>query len=123
LHWRDRGLFETTELSSHVFFDLLMPIHGNVMTDSLHTGPGERFWLRRIDDAFNRNLNVYCVYLIPTDNSPRKIVKATSKLSFNSLLITSDSDLSRSPWGDEDKFEARRVLISQTPLNVEVEKI
>jgi hypothetical protein len=121
LHWRDRGLYETIDLSSHVFFDLLLPIHGKIMTDFIHTNSGERFWLRRINETFNKNLHIYCIYFLQTTDSSRKIVKVKDDLSFKSLLISPDNKLSNNPWGYDNKFEARRILITQEPLDVKIE--
>jgi hypothetical protein len=124
LHWRDSNSFEYRNLSAHVFFDLLLPIHGKILTDHLHTSAGQRFWLRRIDEAFDRKLHVYCVYFLPTEHqSHKRIAKVNDKIAFNSLLIPYDSWLSHNPWGNQKKFEARRILISETTLNVPTEEI
>lgn len=112
LHWRDRNLFETRNLTSHVFFDLLLPINNVVMTDFKHTNPGERFWLRVVDEAFDRGLYVYTV-----DFNINRLVRINDKLDFSALLIPKDEKTSKNPWGDLSKFEARRVIISSNVLS------
>lgn len=117
LHWRDRGLFETRNLTSHVFFDLLFPIHNSVMCDFKHTEDGERFWLKMIDESFDRDLNIYSINFLQTNPLLKnKIVKLNNKLDFYHLLNANNS-----PWGDENKFMARRLLITQKSLTVKVD--
>ena len=116
LQWRDRGVFESRNLTSHVFFDLLLPIRSVVMTDIKHSDPGERFWLRIIDEAFDRNLLVYFINFLQTDaNNNHQVTLLKNKLDFSALLISSDNK--QTPWGDEDKFMARRIVITTKVLH------
>ena len=116
LHWRNRGVFESRNLTSHVFFDLMLPIHGCVMTDIMHTSPGEGFWLRMVDEAFDRELHVYHIDFLQSKARPRPEVRLLAdKMDFHSLLITDSA--TQSPWGDEHKFNARRIVISNRILN------
>lgn len=111
LHWRDRGLFEIRNLTSHIYFDLLLPINNIIMTDYIHTKPGENFWLKLTDDAFDRNMYVYTVNF-----SYNQLVHIKNKLEFNSLIIYDKENLLNNVWGDEKKFEARRIIISKNNL-------
>jgi hypothetical protein len=115
LHWRNRGVFESRNLTSQVFFDLLLPIHGCVMTDIVHTEPGEGFWLRMIDEAFDRGLYIYNIdFLQGKMRSTPEVKLLANKMEFHSLLIMNSA--AQSPWGGEHKFNARRIVISNRIL-------
>jgi hypothetical protein len=116
IQWRDRGVFESRNLTSHVFFDLLLPIHGAVMTDHRHTADGQRFWLRTIDEAFDRNLNVYMVNFFESTGGVKNHIELLSdKLALHNLLIRSPD----APWGDSKNYEARRIVISNKVIGNE----
>jgi hypothetical protein len=115
-HWKDRGVFENRNLTAHVYFDLLLPVNQVIMTDSEHTGPGEGFWLKAIDEAFDRGLNIYYINFMQTpQHSTRKIVKIKDKFEFTGLLVD-PINIHQRPWGYEMKFEGRRILISERIL-------
>lgn len=112
LHWRDRRIFESRNLSTHVFFDLLLPINGSIMTDYKQTEHGRNFWFKVIDESLNRKLNVLVVNFLQTDqNNKNQIIPIKNRMDFHSLLI-SDGE-GNSPWGRQQKFEARRIIISE----------
>lgn len=111
IHWRDRGIFETRNLTSHVYLDLLLPINNVIMSDFLHTNPAERFWLKLVDEAFDREFGVYSLNF-----NRQQLIHLTSKLDFNSLLISKDEKTSKNPWGNKVKFEAHRIIISKIHL-------
>jgi hypothetical protein len=116
LQWRDRGVFESRNLTSHVFFDLLLPLRSVVMTDIKHSDPEERFWLKIIDEAFDRNLLVYFINFLQTDvNNNHQVTLLKNKLDFRALLISSDNK--QTPWGEEDKYMARRIVITTKILH------
>lgn len=108
IHWRDRGIFETRNLTSHVYLDLLLPINNVIMSDFIHTNPAENFWLKLIDESFDRDLQIYTV-----DFNKNQLYHIKDKLDFNSFIISKNEKTSKSPWGDQVKFEARRIIISK----------
>lgn len=119
LHWKNRAqlLFGLSNLSSHVFFKYLLPINGIIMTDYLHTEFGEYFWVRRIGEAFDFNLNVYYLNLLPVSKTVNQELIQLKDVYDLMQLTNPDNNIDRSPWGDERKHEGRRILISQFPIS------
>jgi hypothetical protein len=114
LHWRDLRVGTYVDLSQWVFFDLLLPIESAVMTDIFHTRPGARFWMRRISEAFKLGLNVYYVDFLPGKNNKRTLRKLSNMMDLDSMLLGDEND---SPWGPEEKFKARRIIISRKNIS------
>lgn len=115
LHWKNRGQYMAglSNISSHVFFKYLLPINGTVMSDHLHTEFSESFWVRRIEEAFGLNLNVYYLNILPVSSTiNREIIRLDSIDDFLELT-NPDNRVNRSPWEVERKYEGRRILISQ----------
>lgn len=113
LHWRNRGqtMMGFANLTRHVFFDLLLPLRGAVLSDSLHTPSGEAFWVKIIEESFDRNLGVYYLNFLPVNTHVnREIIQLHDKNDFLDLTNPTNSVV-RAPWGGHEKFEARRFLI------------
>lgn len=100
--WRDTQVYETEGLAPHIFFSHLLPKYHTIVTDSMQTEDGQRFWDKRILEALIRGLNVYYVSLIP----PREIALITSDKEYQA--ITRKKEI----WGGENKHQARRLVIS-----------
>ena len=116
LHWRDRPIPGQIGLTSWVFFDLLLPIEGAIMTDIKHSSPGEAFWVRRIEEALEKNLYVYYLDLLPSDEATnRQLLRIKDSLHLYHLLIPNVDDKTQ-PWGDTTKFEGRRIIISNKQI-------
>jgi len=117
LLWKNRSqyLVGLTNITSRVFFEYLLPINGIIMTDTLHTEPGELFWLKRIEEALSKKLYVYYINLLPVDqNTNREIVRINDILD---ILYLSGDNVMKNPWGNEEKYEASRILISINELS------
>ena len=80
--------------TEHVFFDILLQKTGCLITDTQHTDDGERFWLLRVKDAFNRKLNVYYISFI----EPRKLEQIQNWQSFTQLISNDEI------WGWNHKY-------------------
>lgn len=103
--WRNDFYAESQGFAKYMFFDILLPKHGCILTSHLHTDPdGRRFWTNRINDAFNMSLNVYYISFI----QPRIIKRIHS---MNDLR-----NIKNQTWGYGKKYEARRILISNHEL-------
>lgn len=100
--WRDNQVFVTRNLSERIFFEHLLPKYHAIITDSMQTEDGQRFWDNRIIDALRIGLNVYYVSLIP----PREVTAITSDKEYQA--ITRKKEI----WGGENKHQARRLVIS-----------
>ena len=62
--WADQNDKSVRSLPKTVFFEYALPIVGIIATDSLQTPKGKDFWLRRLKDAFDKNLYVYYVNIV-----------------------------------------------------------
>ena len=104
--WRNLDIYLTRKFPTYIFFNMLLPKYGVVMTDSQQTRAGRTFWQARIGDAIHKNLYVYTF-----DQNTRELQR---------LHNTDDLD-NAAPyiWARDPKFRTRRVLISQTPLTLE----
>jgi hypothetical protein len=62
--WVDQFDKSVRSLPKAVFFDYALKNVGVIATDSLQTPKGKDFWLRRLKEAFDRNLFVYYVNIV-----------------------------------------------------------
>ena len=103
LHWKNRYqyLVGLSDIAYLVFFKYLLPNTGIVMTDNLHTEPGEIFWLKLIDKSIEKGYYVYNLNLLPVDkDNNRELIQISD---MNDVLHLGNN-------------EDRRVLISLKPL-------
>jgi hypothetical protein len=100
LVWRLGGGY-TKGLASHMFWTHLFPLHETIMSDSKQTKEGQRFWMDRVDEAFQKGLRVYRT----------NIRTGESKEETNAeSLFGSDT------YGDTDIFKLYRIVISKEKL-------
>lgn len=104
--WRDPTSLATKGLARHVFTDYLLQNYKTVITDSVQTPDGQRFWDERIAESLNEGMYVYYVNLLPT----REIVNIESVEQYKKIKN------SKEIWGDETKHQARRIIITTSPL-------
>lgn len=57
--WRNLSVPNTLGWPEKIFFEYLLPTYHVIITDSQQSFDGRKFWMNRIANAFNRNLNVY----------------------------------------------------------------
>lgn len=93
-------------IPKHIFFEYLLPRYKTIITDSQQTEDGQRFWGRRVANAFDKGLFVYYVNLLPN----REIVQIKTVQEFKMLAQNKEI------WGDEQKHQARRIVIASTPI-------
>lgn len=86
--------------AQYVFFDIILPKTGTIVTDYQHTGYGRRFWARQIAKALSIGKYVYYVNFQPD----RVIQQITN--------IHQLEDLSPSIYGDHQKYKQRRLIIT-----------
>ena len=94
-------------IAKRVFFEQLLPEYHLVATDGHQTESGARFWRNRVAEAQAKNLFVYFINQVST---PRKMVRIVSAKQFSDLVSTGEI------WGTSTKFEGRKLLISDSPL-------
>lgn len=101
--WRNYNYAESRAFPAYIFFRMLLPKYGVVMSDSQQTNDGRKFWQSRMLDALHKGLFVYTF-----DQNTRDL---------NRLHNTDDiDDAAPYLWKKDPKFRTRRVLISQTKL-------
>jgi hypothetical protein len=106
--WRNTKVFETEGLAKEIFFNSLLQHYKVMITDSMQTEDGQRFWDKRILEALRMGLNVYYISLIP----PREITKINNDREYQALAS------SKEIWGNDNKHQARRLVISSVPLSI-----
>lgn len=56
--WRRVGSIFTRDITKRMFFSVLLPKYGAIMSDRQQTDNGHNFWIDRLADAVARNLRV-----------------------------------------------------------------
>jgi hypothetical protein len=104
--WKDPTALITRGMATHIFGDHLLSTYKTVITDSMQTPDGQRFWDERIAEALSVGLYVYYVNLLPH----REIIAISNVAQYKQLKG------SKEIWGDESKHRARRIIITTSPL-------
>jgi hypothetical protein len=61
--WLDKSYAPARGLPKKIFFDQLVKKYDTILTDSIQTWNGRAFWMRRLQEAFQKGFNVYYVNL------------------------------------------------------------
>lgn len=101
--WSDRSIL-AYDLAKIVFWDHLFKKTHLVMSDSFQTEYGQHFWIRRVKEAFDKNLNVY----ILKDNDKRYLEKLDSIVDFNANQ--------HKIWGSNNSFQQHKLIITDKRL-------
>lgn len=90
--WIDKNIGVVKSLPTKYFFELVDE-YGTIVTDSEQTPDGKKFWIKRIKDAFTKNLNVYYFNFITSElvklNSPNDVSTYDAKYQIYSQHETS----------------------------------
>lgn len=101
VYFRFKGYFT---LAHYVFFEyFLKESKGCVVSDRQQTDRGESFWMRTLAEAMAAGFNVYY-----RDDVLKKTYKFTSESQIEKAA--------KRVWGDEQKFEAIRLVITKEVL-------
>lgn len=98
-----RGAANIAHIPTEIFFEYLIVKYQTVVTDSKQSWDGKRFWLDRIDNAFDKNLNVYYF-----DFSQNKLQRIDSKNEWIAFYKMHQSEI----WGKSDLNQMKRMIIS-----------
>ncbi len=112
--WRDQDEPATAGVAQRIFFDYLLPIYGVMITDTMQTPDGRRFWINRIGDAFKKHLHVYYLNLMQPSggrDAQRELIEIHDEAEFSKLSREKEF------WGRPDLFRARKILICEQPLD------
>jgi hypothetical protein len=106
LVWKSIGYPDLlTGLPSYIFFNILLPKTGTIVTDYQQTNAGRRFWGDRISTALSIGKYVYYVNFQPD----RVLQQITN--------IQQLEDLSPSIYGSHQKYKQRRLIITDHPIS------
>ncbi len=101
--WR-KPIHSPEYIAGYVFWTLLFPLHGAIMTDSSQTRLGKRFWEQRVGDALTKSL---FVYLLDTRALTAKPIRSAAD-------YTRGVD---SAYGNTDRHKDYRLLITDKALS------
>jgi len=99
---------EGMPVSTYVFFKILLPMADGVgiITDSMQTPSGKRFWFDRVAQSFEKGLNVYLM-----DRTKKSKIKLKDDADFSAKIKQEKT------WTSEDASGLnRRVVITQKEL-------
>lgn len=108
LLWRNTKSIYSASFPSHVFFDILLPEYGAVITDTLQTEKGKLFWQTLVALVLQKKHPGY-IYFYNKDKRPLEFVEVTSVDQLN--------DLAPDIWGEKTPFQRRLLIISQSKLS------
>lgn len=94
-------------LPTEMFFDYLLHNYHTVLMDSKHPWDGQRFWGDRINNAFERSLNVY--YFDFSNNKLQKMNSISEWLKFFQMNTGRI-------WGKSDLHQMKRMIITDKVL-------
>lgn len=101
--WRNSALWSSNGLAKFIFFNYLIPKFNTVMSDSLQTESGQRFWHGRMIEAIQAGM--YCYGYDRMSNELTRITEDNYNWACDHY------------WGKEDDYETKLILISQTELH------
>ena len=107
LLWRLRGNKHSQGITRKMFFDILLPRTGTMMSDAEQTPLGKGFWKDILAMADMKGLPVGVV-----DFNSRKIIRHKEGQSVSSFLEENFDD----QYGKPVKFEAKRFLVGPVPI-------
>jgi hypothetical protein len=102
--WRNSSL-AVRGMPTIVMFDVLLPKHTVVLSDSKHSPDGRRFTENRMVEAINKGLFVYALQTM----GPRWIKQLKSAIEIDNFKDQI--------WGEDKKFTTVLVVISNNPLD------
>lgn len=109
--WRDALDPRSKGIAAKIFWEHLLPIHEVMMTDTMQTPDGKRFWTNRVAEAFEHRLRVYYLNLLPAPaTGERELIEIHDLQHFADLAREKDF------WGREDLHQARKIIISDKEL-------
>jgi hypothetical protein len=104
--WRNTNNARTNGLPKHIFFDIWLKEQDAIVTDGMQTSGGKNFWFNRVENAFDKGLNVYFV----RELAPRSVHKLKSHKEFLSL------GLDGTIWGTDPTYKHRLIVITAKTL-------
>src|SRR5574343_1575768 len=105
LVWRKKNTQYINTLPHDIFFKVLLPKFGTVVTDGEQTDDGIKFWEYQIGYALNNNLNVYYFNTLT-----KELIHLPSTLAVYNL------DQKIKIWGTDNEHKHKLVVITKKQL-------
>lgn len=105
--WRDINFINTKPLPKKMFFGYLLKEFPVVLTDSVQSFDGARFWVSRILDAFELNLHVYFY-----DFLNNNLIQINTVKEWDTFSRTNKTDI----WGKTELHKLKRMIITSKTL-------
>jgi hypothetical protein len=102
--WRNIDYLGLPQFAPHVFWSVLFPKYKNILSDSVQSKDGKRFWLSRMSEALE---NGYYVYALQMDNK-----HFVSKIF--PILSVDDSSIYYSDEPDSTGKKYRLFIVNKT---------
>lgn len=93
-------------VAAKMFFEVLLKRHETIITDSIQTFDGKRFWERNIGKAFVKGLNVYYY-----DFQTKELAKIENAIHWETFKKT-HKDI----WGKTDRHKMKKMVITNKTL-------
>lgn len=109
LVWREKSSFPAMGFAIHVFFKILLPEYGALITDVQQTEKGRDFWLLATSMVL-RGEHQGKVYLLDKQKRPAKLTPITQP----DQVINSAPEI----WGDDHPFQDKLLIVTKKALKV-----
>jgi hypothetical protein len=104
--WVKEGYSYLDGLARKIFFDFLLKDNQVILTDSVQSWDGKRFWMNCIGRAFDKGLNVYYF-----DFKTEELIKIKDKQTWEAFK-NEHKDI----WGKTDRHKMKRMIITSKTL-------
>lgn len=102
--WRDDSSLLVQGVTKKMFFDVLLNNNGVIVSDSVQTNDGMKFWIRRLADAINLHKKVYLV-----NTKTKELHEYNPKERYDTWI----NGLKNKAWGSGSNFSDWRFVISK----------
>lgn len=105
--WRSKTYIPDPYITKTIFQDLIFK-YKTVITDSMQTEAGQRFWALRIADAL-MDSKLYVYYLNYTKIN-QELIELHSQEDYGKIMMN------KAPYGDSREYQAKRFVITTDPF-------
>lgn len=103
--WSDPGFATTVRFAPRVFWEVLFDQH-DIISDTIQTEFGRRFWINRVGEAYGKDL---CVYWLDLKGQKIRNMRRIK-------TIDDFNDMSPKIWGSAVAMRSVRLAITKNPL-------
>ena len=96
--WRDKNFNQLPGLAKWVFYNVLVPVNRNIMSDAMQSKEGRNFWSIRMAEALSSHKNVYALMLQGKEAPDIKHIEQITSVDDLDQYYTTDKDWSGQYW-------------------------